>query len=159
MADLIHHKLQQLFTECDKHQHRIEAAYSHIQPKLPLTTESYQRLTETDILHIDQFLFRFAKLQDAIGQRLFQYILLFLNEETEGKPFIDILNQLEKLGLIPSAEQWQKLREQRNAISHEYDDSPDYMAQALNAIFTAKDDLIDIYQSLKSEYTKRKPNK
>jgi len=73
----------------------------------------------------------------------------------EALPFIDILNKLEKLELIASAEKWQELREIRNVIAHEYDDSPELAAQALNAIFASHQDLIDIYIGLKNVYDKR----
>ncbi len=73
----------------------------------------------------------------------------------QAKPFIDILNKLEKLGLISSSEQWQKLREIRNAISHEYDDSPELMAQVLNAVFNARIALFEIYGGLKMKYQER----
>jgi hypothetical protein len=53
-------------------------------------------LSDDEVEHVDQFLFRFAKLQDAIGQKLFKTILLFLREDIEEKPFIDILNLKEK---------------------------------------------------------------
>ncbi len=73
--------------------------------------KTYLLLGEDDIEHIDQFLFRFSKLQDAIGQRFFKTILMFLQEDVQGIPFIDILNKLEKLKLIQSCEQWHRLRE------------------------------------------------
>jgi hypothetical protein len=61
---------------------------------MPLDAKRYQQLTDDEIEHIDQFLFRFAKLQDAMGEKLFLLILEFLKEEnTRNKPFIDILNR------------------------------------------------------------------
>ncbi|NCN44056.1 MAG: hypothetical protein CO158_02400 [Piscirickettsiaceae bacterium CG_4_9_14_3_um_filter_43_564] len=105
---------------------------------------------------MDQFLFRFAKLQDAIGQRFFKAILELLEEDVEGLPFIDLLNKLEKLNLIHSTAQWQSLREIRNAVSHEYDDSPELMAQVLNAVFMARIELFQIYAKLKETYQSRK---
>lgn len=158
MASIIDQKLERLITECDKHQYRIESALSKIQDKLPLTASAYQALTDDDVEHIDQYLFRFSKLQDAIGQRFFKAILLFLQEDIEAMPFIDILNRLEKLRLIESSEQWQRLREIRNAIAHEYNDSPELATQALNACFESKEILFAIYQNLKITYlnTKKK---
>ncbi len=68
---------------------------------MPLDRQKYEQLTEDEIEHIDQFLFRFAKLQDAMGQKLFKNIMLFLDEEIENKPFIDILNRMEKQDSFP----------------------------------------------------------
>jgi len=156
MAELTLIKLKRLIAECDKHQQRMNSAFHKIENKLPLTEQSYLLLDEEDISHIDQFLFRFAKLQDAIGQSFFKAILELLEEDVEGLPFIDLLNKLEKLNLIHSTAQWQSLREIRNAVSHEYDDSPELMAQVLNAVFMARIELFQIYAKLKETYQSRK---
>jgi len=156
MSNINELKLERLFRECDTHQARMMSAYQKIQHKLPLQPVNYLQLNEEDITHIDQFLFRYAKLQDAIGQRLFKAMLILLQEEVEHLPFLDMLNRLEKLNLIASAEKWQELREIRNAISHEYDDSPELMVQVLNAIFASNKVLIDTYDVLKDAYQKRR---
>lgn len=155
MPDLAEIKIKRLIKECEKHQYRINSAYSKIAYKLPLTEQSYTQLTDEDVEHIDQFIFRFSKLQDAIGQRLFKAMLIFLEEDVETLPFIDILNRLEKLRLIESAEQWKQLREIRNAIAHEYDDSPQLMAQVLNTVFDARIELFAIYDKFKKAYQSR----
>jgi len=152
MPKMINDKLERIFRECDTHQVRMMSAYQKIQSQLPLNPTSYAQLNEEDVTHIDQFLFRYAKLQDAIGQRLFKTMLIFLQEEVEHLPFLDILHKLEKLKFIASAETWQELREIRNAIAHEYDDSPELMVQALNAIFSSSETLIGIYHDLKNAY-------
>ena len=47
---------------------------------MPLSADSFLQLNDDEIEHIDQYLFRFAKLQDAIGQRLFKSMLEYLGE-------------------------------------------------------------------------------
>lgn len=148
-------RLQRILRECERHQARMMTAYQHVQNLLPLQSTSYLKLKEEDIAYIDQFLFRYAKLQDAMGQRLFKAILVFFQEDVEAMPFLDILNRLEKLEFIASAEKWQELREIRNAIAHEYDDSPELAVQALNAVFASYQDLMDIYFGLKSVCDRR----
>ena len=155
MPNLAEIKIKKLIEECDKHQYYINSAYSKIAYKLPLTAQTYKQLTDEDIVHIDQFVFRFSKLQDAIGQRLFKAMLTFLEEDVETLPFIDVLNKLEKLSLIESTEQWKQLREIRNAIAHEYDDSPELMSQVLNTVFDARIELFAIYENLKNTYQGR----
>jgi len=146
-------KLKRIFRECDTHQARIVSAYEKIQHKFPLEPANYLELSEEDVVYFDQFLFRYAKLQDAMGQRLFKAMLTLLQEEVEQVPFLDILHKMEKLNLIASAEKWQELREIRNAIA--YDDFPELMVQALNAIFSSNEALIDTYDGLKDAYQKR----
>jgi len=148
-------RLQRIFHECERHQARMMTASQHVQHLLPLQATSYLKLNEEDIAYIDQFLFRYAKLQDTIGQRLFKAILVFFQEDVEVLPFLDILNRLDKLEFIASAEKWQELREIRHAIAHEYDDSPELVVQALHAVFASHQDLMDIYCGLKGVYDRR----
>ncbi|MDD5460316.1 MAG: hypothetical protein PHG00_01585 [Methylococcales bacterium] len=77
----------------------MNSAYLKISVFMPLDANKYEQLTDDEIEHIDQFLFRFAKLQDSIGDRLFILILEFLKEENiRNKRFIDILNDSNSLG-------------------------------------------------------------
>ena len=62
-------KLQKIINDCGKHILRMNSAYKKIVASLPLDAESYTKLNEDEVEHIDQYLFRFAKLQDAIGKR------------------------------------------------------------------------------------------
>jgi hypothetical protein len=123
---------------------------------MPLDAKRYQQLSDDEIEHIDQFLFRFPKLQDAMGEKLFMFILEFLKEEnTKTKPFIDILNRLEQLGLLENKNDWLELRKIRNNIAHQYEDEPQHAAEALNAIYVAKLILEKIYITLKASYNSR----
>ncbi len=58
--------------------------------------------------------------------------------------FKDILNKLEQTKVLDSTQQWERLREIRNSISHNYDDEPDEMAQDINKICSK----VDSYQYL-----------
>ena len=53
----------------------------------------------------DQVLFRFMKLQDALGERLIPATLSELREPFEEWPMRDRLDRLEKLGYL-DVEQW-----------------------------------------------------
>lgn len=70
---------------------------------------------------VNSFLFNYIKIQDKLGASLFRKLLFSLREiSTENMPMIDILNLLEKLGIIDAADEWDRLREIRNVIAHEY---------------------------------------
>ncbi len=147
--NIIVEKLNKIFYECDKHILRINSATKKMSYFMPLNKEKFIDLTEDEIEHIDQFLFRFAKLQDAMGQKLFKTILLSLNEDIEGKPFIDILNLMEKLYLLKDANKWRELRDDRNELSHNYEDEPEEMSIIINKLYDKKDILIEIYKNIK----------
>lgn len=124
----------------------------------PLNKEKYINLTDEEVEPIDQFLFRFAKLQDTIGQKLFKIILIFLDEDIDGKPFIDILNLMEKLHLLESAKEWKELRDDRNELSHNYEDEPEEMSETINKLYDKKEILINIYQRIKDYYNNKVTN-
>jgi len=141
-------KLQKIINECDKHIKRMNSAYKKIAPILPLDVEKYIALSEDEIEHIDQYLFRFAKLQDTIGKRLFKVIFLLLEEDIEHLAFIDLLNRLEKLNILESTEQWLTLRKIRNTLSHTYEDEPEEMSIAINSILDKRQSIEKIYNKL-----------
>lgn len=150
---MINLRIEKLIAECDKHLQRINGASLKMAAFMPLDAAKYQQLSDDEIEHIDQFLFRFAKLQDATGEKLFILLLEFLKEENiRNKPFIDILNRLEQLGLLDDKNIWLELRKIRNNIAHQYEDEPQAAADALNAIYAAKPILEKIYTSLKAKY-------
>jgi hypothetical protein len=71
---------QSFLNECDKHLMRLNHAEAKMVLFMPLNADSYLTLSEDEIEHIDQFLFRFAKLQDTIGEKLIISILEYLQE-------------------------------------------------------------------------------
>ena len=156
---IITEKLEKIFYECDRHILRIKSATNKMSSFMPLDKLRFENLTEDEIEHIDQFLFRFAKLQDTMGQKLFRAILIFLDEDIENKPFIDILNLMEKIGLIDDTNIWKELRDDRNELAHNYEYEVEYMAEAINVLYYKKDIIIDIYTKIKNYYLQRKNNK
>ncbi len=71
-------RFEKTLKECFKRKDRMLSALAKIEHALPLDGVKYAGLTEDDIEHIDRYLFRFAKLQDAMGQRLFRLIMKIL---------------------------------------------------------------------------------
>ena len=67
-----------------------------------------------------------------------------------------ILNRMEKIGLIDSANEWKELRSDRNELSHNYENEPISMSIAINILYEKKDRLIEIYSNIKSYYLSKK---
>lgn len=145
-ADL--ERLKKILHECQKHIQRIDSSSRKMAPFMPLNKSRYDCLDEDEVEHIDQFLFRFLKLQDAIGQKLFKTILLVLKEEIENKPFIDILNRLDKLELIYDLDTWLELRKIRNALAHEYEDDSEEISHIINKIYDEKETLKSFFYQI-----------
>ena len=154
--DFIIEKLQKIFYECDRHLLRIDEAYHDLQDIMPLSEEDYINLSSYNVKTLDQFLFRFSKMQDAMGQKLFKNILLYLDEDIEGKPFIDILNLMEKIYLLDNVNDWKELREDRNELAHNYEDEPQQMSEIINKLYVKKELLENIYIKIKSYYVAKR---
>ena len=148
--DILTIKLNKYFHECEKHIQRIDEAYEDMKNIVPLSTQRYKELNKDEVQDIDQFLFRFAKLQDTMGDKIFKLILEKYEGEVKPMPFLDLLNKLEKYGCINSAKEWVYLRKLRNEVSHQYDDEAEEMSQAINALILQKEIIKEIYQKLKS---------
>ena len=132
--DIIAFKLEPALKECRLHQRRLRYAHARLGGKLPLEAAQWETLDEATVTDIDQLLFRYNKLQDAIGQRLFPAILHLGGEWRDEETFIDKLNRLEKLGVIPSSDLWMECRQIRNRMTHEYPDAPEQNASNLNRV-------------------------
>jgi hypothetical protein len=121
--------------ECERHLTRLRYATTKAKGLFPMDAESFERLSDSEVAALDQMLFRFGRLQDAIGQRLLPAILRAGQEWRDDETFLDKLNRLENLGVIPSASDWLKLRDLRNSAMHEYPDEPEVNAANLNEVF------------------------
>jgi len=128
-------RLIQYLNECDKHILKINHAVNKMKSFMPLTVQKFDLLNEDDKEHIDQLIFRYTKLQNAIDERVFPYILKNLKEDIERKSFRDLLNRLEKLEIIESADMWDELRKGRNILSHEYSSKENELVDNINEIF------------------------
>jgi hypothetical protein len=128
--EIVEFKLQPALAECALHRQRLHQAwlesceYELFRQPGPA---SAPQLTDAQVRTLDQLVFRFGRLQDAIGTRLLPALLQLTQEWRDNDPFLDKLNRAEKLGMLPSAEQWQLLRELRNQTAHEYPAQPELM--------------------------------
>jgi len=154
---LNHKKWAAALTECDSHILRIQHALDHLADKIPLSKEVYDFLSDRDIAYIDQIVFRFSKLQDVMGKKVFPLGLGLLGEDIAGVPFIDLLNKLESLRIIPSAARWMDLRELRNDLTHEYPDVIEDRIEALNNLNSVLAEILGVYGNIK-KIVKEKSN-
>jgi hypothetical protein len=111
---------------------------------MPLSVKRYNSLDEAYISTIDQMIFRFSKLQDTMGDKIFPSILELNGEKVKVMTFIDRLNRLEELELLYKDE-WMGLRKDRNEIAHEYSFNKDEVVDSINLIFNRVDDILKIY--------------
>jgi len=145
----VQQKVSHVIEECELHIKRLNYASEKLKCLMPLDGKDYQNLKDEQVESLDQFIFRFSKLQDAIGQRLFSGLLELLQESVKQQPFLDKLNRLEQLGVLDDKEQWLQLRSLRNTLAHEYENEPVAMSREINTIYESKNMLLAIYAKVK----------
>jgi len=134
------------------HLERLNRAFLELSKKyhLPISIKEYENIISNplDLALADQIIYRFSKLQDTMGAKLFKNFLLMQGENV-NKPFLDILNRLEEIGLI-EVERWFEIRDLRNEIAHEYENADFEAVDIINEIYEIKSDLEDILKKIKA---------
>ncbi len=148
------HLKQALFL-CEVHMSRLGHAMLKTEHLFPLNIEKLINLSDDELSFIDQMIFRFGKLQDTMGAKLFALLLLNLGEDIEGLPFIDRLSLLEKLAFLQDKNEWLILRETRNIVSHEYPNADEQTINGLNQLKEHVLKLQAIFQGLKESIEER----
>ncbi len=130
--------------EIDRHIKRIDAILPDIQNWLPLQKQDFDDTEK--VITIDSFIYRFTKIQDKMGDKLFPAVLKEFQEYKSNMPLIDVLNKLEKFELIDSADMWIDARKLRNNLTHDYPNNEDDIIEAINLSITS-------YLKMKKVYT------
>lgn len=104
-------------------------------------------------LKVEAFASRFKRLQDAVGDRLPPAWLDALGEPIG--PAIDNLNKAERLGVLSSVNEWLTVRGLRNQMVHEYIESPEILADALNQANAHGDMIIDCASAILADCKRR----
>ena len=151
-------KLKEAVLLCSIHYERMSFAWEKINSHFPFDSNEYLSLAPEELSFIDQLIFRFSKLQDSMGGRLFPAILDALGEEIKERPFIDRLARLEELTVIPSADDWMMLRETRNVVTHEYPFITDEVIDGLNLLGNHYQLIRQIWQQVQSYIQSRLVN-
>jgi len=134
LTEELRDKLTETLAICDLHHQRMMFAFQSIEQYWPLTEINLSRLSPIELALFDQLIYRFSKLQDSMGSRLFKQLLEALEEDISGLPFIDILYKMEKLDLLDNAKDWIILRQTRNTVSHEYPFYKEIQIEELNLL-------------------------
>ena len=125
--------------ECDRH---CAALLEALQDWHSRPTPDAQALDSDSSLRrlTDQILYRFTKLQDAMGERLIPATLGWLREPHEAWPMRDRLDRLEKLAFL-DVNAWLQWRDVRNRLAHEYPDQAELRHLAVLATVAAAQDM------------------
>ncbi|HWP00118.1 MAG TPA: hypothetical protein VNL74_05750 [Methylococcus sp.] len=148
--------LEQARAACEAHREALTDALTDLEQRR-LVVGDLERLSKDDRRLLDQFAYRYTRLQDDMGARLIPAILRALGEEVATMSALDRLNRLEQLGWLPSAEEWSELRRIRNEFAHDYPQTPEERFERLVLALASARRLIEILAILNGKIQQRFP--
>lgn len=126
---------------CQGHADALADALQDMQLRA-LSAEDYGHLSKADRRLLDQFAYRYTRLQDDMGARLMPAVLEAMGEEIASMSAIDRFARLEQLGWLASADEWLAMRQVRNQFAHDYPDSAAERFERLQAATQAARQLL-----------------
>ncbi|MDD5478777.1 hypothetical protein [Rhodoferax sp.] len=128
--------LSQSLEQCQRHADALNEALDDIRLHV-FTPDTMETLSKLDRRLLDQFAYRYTRLQDDMGARLMPAVLRALGEEVAAMPAIDRFARLEQLDYLASADEWNAMRQIRNQFAHDYPDSTQERFERLMAAIGA----------------------
>ena len=147
--------IESAIKENESHQKKIERARKLLKGLFPTDVKGFQRFSEEEIEHVDQFIYRFSKMQDSLGTRLIPALYSWLEGDQTPRPFLDILNRLEKLRIIKSVDDWQFFRNLRNNLTHDYPETLEQTVETLGLLYNEISKFLVIFKQLKQAWIKQ----
>lgn len=135
--------LQHIQAVCQGHAEALSEALQDMQVRA-LSVDDYSHMSKADRRLLDQFAYRYTRLQDDMGARLMPAVLKAVGEDIAPLSTIDRFTRLEQLGWLPSADNWLTLRQVRNQFAHDYPDSPAERFERLQAAILAARQLLTV---------------
>lgn len=150
MKESTRRKLETAIKECALHAEiLVEAMDEHGEYKY--SASSLESLNKSRLRLLDQMAYRFEKLIATLGEQVLPMLLDVAEEPlADDAPFAQKLQRLERIGMIPAAEQWRELRIARNTIAHEYPDAPELKATVLNQFVRSAAELVQFWKHVAS---------
>jgi hypothetical protein len=147
---------QQVFAVCRMHEAALRDALEDLDRRR-LTAAGLENLSKEDRRLLDQFAYRYTRLQDDLGVKLIPAILRLLGEEIASLPMLDRLVRMEQLGWLPDAEEWADLRRVRNEFTHDYPDTLEMRFQRFELARASARRLLELFHTLREKTQERFP--
>ncbi len=145
--------IKEVIEKVNLHKKRLKSALIEIKSWEELDQEIFEDFEK--IKTIDSFIYRFIKLQDLMGEKLFKLFLDEIGEYKNSMSLIDILDKLEKFGIINKASQWMEYRKLRNKLTHEYPNNEQDVIDGIYLAIDAFDEIEIILENIDKYLQKR----
>nr|VFK18042.1 MAG: hypothetical protein BECKLFY1418C_GA0070996_103812 [Candidatus Kentron sp. LFY] len=146
--------LMQSIQVCRTHREALQDALVDLEGRR-IELSDLARLDKADRRLLDQFAYRYTRLQDDMGTRLIPGILRALGEDVAAMPTVDRLNRMEQLGWLESAEEWSELRQIRNEFTHDYPDGIEERLTRLRLAMASGERISQIYEGFMQRLRER----
>ena len=147
----IYKKLEFHLEESNIHIDRLTDVLHILEELYPLTSDKIESISLENRDKLDVLAFRFSKLQDLLGTKIFREYLMVLQYPVEGKNFLELLKELDREKII-NIDKWSEFRGIRNSISHDYPFEEDEKLEAINYLIKNVKYLIDITSKIKDNF-------
>ena len=111
----------------------------------------FHALKSSDKDKLDVLAFRFAKLQDLLGTKIFREYLSVMQYPVEDKNFLELLKELDKEKIL-NIDLWSEFRGVRNSISHDYPSEEKEKVEAINYLIQHIEELMSVTQNIKEHF-------
>ena len=144
-------KLEQHLVEAMVHINRLLSVINPLEKHYPLDNEKLENLSLEEMDKLDVLAFRFSKLQDLLGSKIFREYLSVLQYPVEDKNFLELLKEMDKENIL-DIDIWSEFRGVRNSISHDYPFEDDEKLEAINYLIKNVKYLIEITKKIKDNF-------
>ena len=142
--------LQHSLALCQGHADALQDALQDIDARA-MDVDDYTTPSKQDRRLLDQFAYRYTRLQDDMGVKLMPAVLKALGEDVALMSAIDRFARLEQLGWLASADDWQTLRQIRNQFTHDCPDNPTERFESWQAAVLAAAQLTSVLTRFQSK--------
>lgn len=119
MNEALKATIESSLREAASHIDKLHRSAAYLGEIRPITAAHLETGDPQLVLNLDQFVYRFSKLQDSMAWRLLPSLFALLESDPEPRTFLDVLGRLEELGVVTSVAAWQRLRNLRNTLAHD----------------------------------------
>jgi len=141
--------LGNLIESCSQHVRYLNAAEMRLPERI--TAADLDARDDNLVAALDQFAYRFVRLQDTLGGRVFRRLLVeHFSEPYEDSSLRDVVDRLEKLGVLASAERWSQFRAMRNTLAHDYPETAEEKAIAIELARTMACEMASMLENIRT---------
>jgi len=146
--------LGQILTLCRGHDEVLSDVLYDLSRR-ELDAQALEHPGKEDRRLLDQFTYRYTRMQDDMGARLIPAMLRALGEDISAMSTLDRLDRLEQLAWLPSANEWSELRRIRNEFTHDYPETAQERYERLQLAVISASRLLEIQEIFTDKISRR----